>query len=253
MLRTAGHDVHTPTLAGMGEHAHLLSRQITLDTHIEDVTSHIETEELTGVIYVDALVPNDGDTWSSFATPGAAATRYAQTADGLFMPPPDITIYGVVDPADIAWGNRRLRPHPYGCYLSPIRLPNLAAGRGAALLPRLYIDCVEPFFSDFMGLKQRLKADPAWQHAEIHAGHDPMIHGRFNSGVSSARSSGTASIKIDQARHSSTVALFRIASAAQRATGDTVGESLVKQHGSRQPLKHCKTRVEQVIEETPQP
>ncbi len=203
LLRAAGHDVHTPTLAGMGEHAHLLSRQITLDTHIEDVTSHIETEELEGVIlvghsyggmvvtgaadrldgsgriarliYVDALVPNDGDTWSSFATPAAAATRYAQTADGLFMPPPDVAIYGIVDPADIAWGNRRLRPHPYGCYLSPIRLPNLAAGRGAALLPRLYIDCVAPFFSDFMGLKQRLQADPAWQHAQIRAGHDPMI------------------------------------------------------------------------------
>lgn len=203
LLRAAGHDVSTPTLAGMGEHAHLLNRQITLDTHIEDVVSHIETEELTDVIlvghsygglvvtgaadrldgtgkiarliYVDALAPNDGDTWRSFSTPGAAATRYAQTADGLFLPPPDIAIYGIVDPADAAWGNRRLRPHPYGCYLSPIRLPNLAAGRGAALLPRLYIDCVEPFFSDFMGLKQRLKADPAWQHAELRAGHDPMI------------------------------------------------------------------------------
>ena len=165
LLRAAGHDVHTPTLAGMGEHAHLLSRQITLDTHIEDVSSHIETEELTGVIlvghsyggmaitgaadrldgsgrvarliYVDALVPYDGDTWSSFATPAAAATSYAQTADGLFMPPPDIAIYGILDPEDLAWGNRRLRPHPYGCYLSPIRLPNLAAGRGAALLPRV--------------------------------------------------------------------------------------------------------------------
>ena len=27
LLRDAGRDVHTPTLAGMGEHAHLLSRQ----------------------------------------------------------------------------------------------------------------------------------------------------------------------------------------------------------------------------------
>ena len=29
LLRAAGHEVHTPTLAGMGEHAHLLSRQHT--------------------------------------------------------------------------------------------------------------------------------------------------------------------------------------------------------------------------------
>lgn len=203
LLRARGHDVHTPTLAGMGEHAHLLSRQITLDTHIQDVVSHIETEELEGVIlvgasyggmaitgasdrldgtgkisrlvYVDAMVPANGQSWHSFRTPGPAATTYAQTQDGLYLPPPDITTYGVSAPADVAWGNRRLRPHPYGCYESPIRLPNLAADRGAALLPRLYVDCVEPFFSDFKGLKQRLKADPAWQYAEIRAGHDAMI------------------------------------------------------------------------------
>ena len=87
------------------------------------------------------------------------------------MPPPRQSLFHLALPRT----HRRLRPHPYGCYQSPIRQPNLAAGRSAALLPRLYIDCVEPFFSDFMGLKQRLKADPAWQHAEIRAGHDPMI------------------------------------------------------------------------------
>ncbi len=34
--------------------AHLLCRQITPDARIEDATSHIETEELTGVILVSA-------------------------------------------------------------------------------------------------------------------------------------------------------------------------------------------------------
>ena len=33
-LRALGHTVWTPTLAGLGERAHLLSEQITVDTHI---------------------------------------------------------------------------------------------------------------------------------------------------------------------------------------------------------------------------
>ena len=70
---------------------------------------------------------------------------------------------------------RSLRPHPYGCYLSPQRLPNLAQGRGAAALPRTYIDCVKPLYSDFNGLKERLRADPAWRYFEIATGHNAMV------------------------------------------------------------------------------
>jgi pimeloyl-ACP methyl ester carboxylesterase len=167
-LRAKGHDVHRPTLAGMGEHAHLLSRQITLDTHVDDVVSHIETEELENVllvghsyggliitgaadrldgsgkiaslVYLDALAPVDGSRWSDFNLPAAAEARHASAkkAGGLFMPPPDAAMFGLTDAADIAWGNRRLRPHPYGCYQSFLRLPNLAAGRGAARLALLW-------------------------------------------------------------------------------------------------------------------
>ncbi|MBL8386496.1 MAG: alpha/beta hydrolase [Burkholderiales bacterium] len=205
-LRALGHTVHTPTLAGMGEHAHLLSRQITLDTHVEDVVSHFETEEIrdailvghsygglivtgaadrldgTGAIsrlvYLDAVVPADGDHWTAFHSPEAAQARHAAARDrggALFLPPPDAAVFGLTDPADLAWVARRLRPHPYGCYLVPLRLPRLAAGAGAAALPRTYIDCVEPFYSDFMGLKQRLKADPAWQYVELRTGHNAMV------------------------------------------------------------------------------
>src|SRR4051812_49355911 len=45
-LRRLGHRVTTPTQTGLGERSHLMSRQITVDTHIEDVANVIETEEL---------------------------------------------------------------------------------------------------------------------------------------------------------------------------------------------------------------
>jgi pimeloyl-ACP methyl ester carboxylesterase len=36
LLRGAGHRVYTPTLTGLGERSHLLSRSINLSTHIAD-------------------------------------------------------------------------------------------------------------------------------------------------------------------------------------------------------------------------
>ena len=40
LLRKAGHAAHAVTLTGVGERAHLLSREITLETHIADVATH---------------------------------------------------------------------------------------------------------------------------------------------------------------------------------------------------------------------
>src|SRR6202162_6625093 len=51
-LRTAGHQVFTPTQTGLGERKHLLSRDITLDTFTRDIANVIETEELSDIILV---------------------------------------------------------------------------------------------------------------------------------------------------------------------------------------------------------
>jgi pimeloyl-ACP methyl ester carboxylesterase len=204
-LRTAGHEVHAPTLAGMGEHAHLLNRQITLDTQVDGITAYIESYELedivlvghsfggliiTGVadrlqgtnrlvrlVYLDALVPGNGQGWYSFhnAERTQSLHRIAHEAgNDMFLPPPDAAIFGV-GPEDMEWVARRLTPHPYGTYLAPLALPNLAQGKGAAALPRTYIDCVKPLYSDFNGLKAKLRADAAWKYIEMQTGHDAMV------------------------------------------------------------------------------
>ena len=85
-LRKAGHEIYTLTLTGLGERSHLLTRDIDLDTHIQDVLNVLEFEDLddvilvgksysgmviTGVaeamperikhlVYLDAFVPQDG-------------------------------------------------------------------------------------------------------------------------------------------------------------------------------------------------
>ena len=51
-MRAAGHDVYTPTLTGLGERAHLATRETGLDTHIRDVLGVLEFEELNDVVLV---------------------------------------------------------------------------------------------------------------------------------------------------------------------------------------------------------
>src|SRR5437867_644691 len=49
-LQARGHEVFTPTLTGVGERSHLLSRDVSLETHILDVVNLIECEELSGIV-----------------------------------------------------------------------------------------------------------------------------------------------------------------------------------------------------------
>jgi len=206
LLRARGHEVLTPSLTGMGEHAHMLSPQITLETHVQDVTNLCKRYEvkdavlvghsyggmaITGaadrlhgaghiarLIYLDALVPEHGWRWSHFHQAEQSAARHAAARGagmGLCLPVPEAAAFGITDAADLAWVDRNLKPHPYGTYLSFIDLPELAKGGGAAALPRTYIDCSTPFYSDFNGLKGRLKADQSWKYVERAACHDAMV------------------------------------------------------------------------------
>ena len=49
-LRAAGHAVFAPTLSGLGERVHLAGPHVDLDTHIRDVTSLVEAEELRDIV-----------------------------------------------------------------------------------------------------------------------------------------------------------------------------------------------------------
>ena len=86
-LQAAGHEVYALTLTGLGERSHLASPDIGLDTHIQDVVNVLEYEDLRDVvlvghsysgmvltavadraadrlarlIYVDAVLPRDGE------------------------------------------------------------------------------------------------------------------------------------------------------------------------------------------------
>ena len=44
LLRSAGHEVFTPALTGLGERSHLASAQVDLETHVRDVVAVLEYE-----------------------------------------------------------------------------------------------------------------------------------------------------------------------------------------------------------------
>src|SRR3954447_2257025 len=52
LLRSDGHEVHAPTLTGLGERSHLVGPQVDLDMHIRDVVALLHFEDLRDVILV---------------------------------------------------------------------------------------------------------------------------------------------------------------------------------------------------------
>ncbi|MDO9112440.1 MAG: alpha/beta hydrolase family protein [Polaromonas sp.] len=205
-LQQQGHRVHAVTLTGLGERAHLLAPSITLDTHIDDVVSAIEVEELSDVIlavhsyagmigtavadrlgkhlkhlvYVDAVVPKPGESWSSTQSAATQQQRLsaAQASTRFSFPPPDPEVFGLHD-ADYAWVKRRQTPHPGNTYQAPL---DFDVSRVAAI-PRTFVNCTQPALATIEPSRLRVKDAKFWDGAwlpnskivELKTGHDPMI------------------------------------------------------------------------------
>ncbi|PIK71132.1 alpha/beta hydrolase [Methylobacterium frigidaeris] len=199
-LRGRGHRVFTPTQTGLGERSHLLSRQITVETHIEDVASVIATEDLrdvilvghsyggmavTGVadrmtdrirhiVYLDALIPENGDTAFTILPAGMADARRKTALEqgaGVALPVPGPEAFPIPAGPAKDWFMQRLRPHPIGTYESPVRLTK-PAGAG---LPVLYVAYTAPALASIEPSRQRAKAKSGWEYRELAVPHDVEV------------------------------------------------------------------------------
>ncbi|WP_413764748.1 alpha/beta fold hydrolase [Variovorax sp. Varisp41] len=200
-LRERGHAVYTPTLTGLGERRHLISPQINLDTHVEDVVNLLQFEELERVVlvghsyagivisgvadrvpqrlrqlvYLDALLLEPGKSLFSDFPPAVVEQRLKairETGGGVgaaaALPP---AAFGVKDPADAAWVARHLTPQPVGTYLQPLLL-KAPLGNG---LPKTYIECTGDPIATLEPTKARVRADAGWQLRTLATGHDAMV------------------------------------------------------------------------------
>ncbi|MFN8663873.1 MAG: alpha/beta hydrolase [Thermomicrobiales bacterium] len=199
LLRAAGHPVYSPTLTGLAERAHLLTREIGLETHIADIVTLLEAHDmrrviLTGhsyggmvisgaaaalperierLVYLDAFVPRAGDSVMTLL-PAQRATHYAETAagdgEGWRIPPPSPPGLGVTAPNDAAWLQERLTDHPLLTFTQPMPKDPPSP---AEVMSR-YLRC-QPGSPSFETVAARLQGDPAWEYYELATGHDAMI------------------------------------------------------------------------------
>lgn len=197
LLRGAGHEVYTPTLTGLGERAHLMSRSIDLGTHIQDIVGVIRYEELSDVVlcghsyggmviagvaeqiaatvrslvYLDAFVPENGKSLFDYLPAEQSdqmRTDAAQNGEGYKVTPIPAAAFAVND-KDAAWVDAMCVKQPLATFEQKLAL---SGRRGPK---RVYVLAAAWDPSPFQQFGARLKDDRNWQFFSIACGHDVMV------------------------------------------------------------------------------
>ncbi|AEY93808.1 esterase [Streptomyces hygroscopicus subsp. jinggangensis 5008] len=205
LLEAAGHRVFAPSLTGFGDKAHLLGPEVGLDTHVDDVVGLITEENLRDVVlvghsyaglvisstanriperiahlvYLDAMVPEDGESAVDVQPMTRQLIELAEKSESGWRVPPlpeqpaPFGLFGVTDPADVAWLRGMLSDQPVRCLQQPVRLGNPAAHA----IPRTHIHNVGAMPA---GVTRRpvppiQPNGTAAQVWELPTGHDCMI------------------------------------------------------------------------------
>jgi pimeloyl-ACP methyl ester carboxylesterase len=203
-LQAAGHVVYAPTLTGLGERSHLASPEINLSTHIQDILNVLIYEDLTdvvlvghsysgmviagvadrapervtGLVYLDAFVPEDGQSLQDIFRPpnGEGVNLEALLVDGWRLPYPFLERpFGITSEADAQWVLDKITPQPVNTLLEPVHFMN----GGAPAIPRTYIYLRspggQPQDTAFVWFAERARTQPGWTYHELVSGHDAML------------------------------------------------------------------------------
>lgn len=188
LLTAQGHLVYRPSLTGQGERVHLASPEINLTTHINDVVNTILFEDLNNIIlvghsyggmvisgvaervhdrirkliYLDAMVPEDGETVMGIMDPDG--DRLKPMIKGDFLVPPWVKPDQDA-PKDV--------PHPLRTLTEPIVLKNAEAKK----IPATYILTIDPGKKpedDAFALSAQRASNRGWTVYHMTADHNPQ-------------------------------------------------------------------------------
>ena len=200
LMETRGHTLFRPTLTGCAEREHVGGPRVNFTTHVRDVVSLLELEELDdivlvghsyagsvitavaqqahqrirGLVYLDAFMPQDGERPRDFF-PAAVYDRgealAAEQGDGWKVPcflPMD----KFCSPADPVrpWVARQLRGMPLGAFSQRLNLP-----ADTTHLPLLFVYCKVNALGMFELSRDRAASRPNAQVVELNTEHAAML------------------------------------------------------------------------------
>ncbi len=193
-LRARGHEVHTPTLTGVGPRCHLLNEDVGLETHTLDVVNLIKFEELddiclvghsyagqvisqvaehvpegkiSSIVYLDAFYLEDGQSLKDVTPPELAKLFWENEGPGV---PPPLWIAG--DDAEMHdLLERKGTPHPRKTQSDRISI----TGARDRVPRKTFVVATRNPANAVNPTAERLAAAPDWEVAEIDCGHMTMI------------------------------------------------------------------------------
>jgi pimeloyl-ACP methyl ester carboxylesterase len=200
LLQRAGRQVVIARLTGLEGDAAALTEAITLDTHIQDVVALLEREDLSDVIlvghsyagmiitgaaehareriahlaYVDALVPEDGQSAMDILPEPTRNTFRTLAADGggwrLRPSVHFLDLWGLQEGPARTFVQSHLVDFTINCFSQPLHAPTHAARS----IPRSYLASVKPGYpakAVFEPFAERARRE-GWNYAELPTGHD---------------------------------------------------------------------------------
>lgn len=195
-LAAGAHQVFTPTLTGLGERFHLLSRDVGLDTHVADVANLMIWEDLRDIVlvghsyggivarqlaermperirslvYLDAFVPENGKALFDYLPDNGKSFRELAEAhgDGWKVPPLPASVFAV-NPLDAAWVDRQCTMHPLSSFEAPARISG--ACDGIATIGYILARGHDGPFRQF----HAKAGERRWWREELECGHDVML------------------------------------------------------------------------------
>jgi pimeloyl-ACP methyl ester carboxylesterase len=174
-----------------------LTKDVNLTTHVSDVANLIRWEDLkevvlvghssagfvitqaaeqigsqvASIVYLDAFVPQVGDSLISLANPGPRKALEEAVARGDLVAKPVPAAAFNVNEKDRAWVDGKCTPHPLAAVVEKVT----AAGAHEKIARKTYIRATgfkSPVFDETLA---KMKTAPGWKTYEVASGHDVMV------------------------------------------------------------------------------
>lgn len=196
LLREDGHDVFTPTLTGLADRSHLLTDTVGLKTHVDDVVNLLKWENvsdvvlvghsyggvvisevaerapsaLRAIVFLDAFLPEDGQSLSEIAAPRVRELIAGALAAGeTTLAPFPATVFNVNE-ADRAWVDAKCTPQPLRTFTDRVSL----SGARDRVARKAYIRATAYESTTYDAALAQTRA-MGWRTYEVNCGHDVML------------------------------------------------------------------------------